>query len=66
MYNRANIYKAMQLPKAEIERLKCAMSYFEYKMTQYRDKGDVERYMYFAKRASRYVAKIAEVMEQKV
>jgi hypothetical protein len=56
----------MQLPKAEIERLKCAMSYFEYKMTQYRDKGDVERYMYFAKRASRYVAKIAEVMEQKV
>ena len=66
MYNRANIYKAMQLPYAEIERIKCAMSYHEYKMTQCRDRGEVEGYMYHAKRATKYVARIAEVMEQEV
>ena len=53
----------MQLPNAEIERIKCAMSYHEYKMTQCRDQGEVERYMYHAKAATKYVARIAEVMK---
>ena len=56
----------MQLPKSEIERIKCAMSYHEYKMTQCRDRGEVEGYMYHAKRATKYVQKIAEVMEELV
>ena len=66
MYNKANIYKAMYLPKAEIERIKCAMSYHEYKMKQCRDRGEVEGYMLHAKRATKYVQRIAEIMAQEV
>ncbi len=62
MYNRANIYKAMQLPYAEIERIKCAMSYHEYKMGKARDEGFVKAYKYHAKVATRYVQKIADIM----
>ena len=53
----------MQLPKAEIERIKCAMSYHEYKMGKARDEGQVDTYMYHAKAATKYVARIAEVMK---
>lgn len=66
MYNRANIYKAMQLPYAEIERIKCAMSYHEYKMGKARDEGQPDTYMYHAKAATKYVQRIAEVMGELV
>jgi len=56
----------MHLPYAEIERIKCAMSYHEYKMGKARDEGDVQGYILHAKRASKYVARIAEVMGELV
>ena len=52
----------MHLPYAEIERIKCAMSYHEYKMDQARDEGFVKAYKYHAKVATRYVQKIADIM----
>lgn len=53
----------MLLPNAEIERIKCAMSYHEYKMGKARDEGQPDTYMYHAKAATKYVARIAEVMK---
>ena len=52
----------MHLPYAEIERIKCAMSYHEYKMGKARDEGFVKAYKYHAKVATRYVQKIADIM----
>ena len=56
----------MQLPKAEIERIKCAMSYHEYKMGKARDEGNVYAYRYHSELARKHVREIAKVMGQEV
>ena len=66
MYNRANIYKAMHLPNAEIELIKTKMSYHEYKMGKARDEGNIYAYRYHSELARKHVREIAKIMKQEV